>query len=76
MASMRKLRRNAEHAAAAYRAAAADVITATLNERTAGREPSDSPDVQRLRRRSGAYHAQWLAAERRVEENLSREVAS
>jgi hypothetical protein len=70
MSSMRKLQRRAEQAGAAYQASAADVIVATLNEQAAGREPSDSPQVQRLRRRAGAHHAQWLAAERTVEEAM------
>ena len=72
MASMRKIERDAKSAAQAYRSAAAEVVLATINERQKGREPYESAEVQRLKRRAGAHHAQWLAAERRVEEAMAR----
>jgi hypothetical protein len=73
MASMRKIKGRAETAYTTYRTAAAAVVTSHLDLTNAGVEPSTSEDHMRLVRRAGAYHAQWLAAERRVEENAGRE---
>ncbi len=63
----RKLARVVDRAYAAYRSAAADVIVwqASLGpDATAAQLAA----AAKLRRRAGAYHAQWLAAARRLEQ--------
>jgi hypothetical protein len=68
MASMRKVNERAASAAEDYRHAAAVVVIAALEARVRGIEPFESETYMRMKRRAGAYHARWMAAERLAEE--------
>lgn len=76
MASMRKIEQAEQAAYAAYVAAAADLIALQAQvESSPNVTVADLAEVSRLRRRAGAYRAQWDAASRRLEETATaREV--
>lgn len=75
MSHLGKLERTEERAYATYRAAAADVIVYQAELSATVRDLSDAQNAElgRLRRRAGAYRAQWAAAQRATEDAVIRE---
>jgi hypothetical protein len=76
MSSIRKLERNERTAAANLRRARADLVAARHSD-----GPTDAvgqslneqrPDIAALKRRVGAYTAQWEAASRKLEQAVER----
>jgi hypothetical protein len=77
MASMRKLQQASEAAYDRYVTACADAVSLGLEVAATGISRNEEPaELAKLRRRAGAYRAEWTAAERRLEVAvLSREVS-
>lgn len=61
MSSLRKITRTESDAYQAYVKASSDAVIRTL-------DGLEDDETARLRRRAGAYRAQWLAAARRLED--------
>ncbi len=77
MTKQRKIMQAVDVAYQRYVHVTAELIARQLEEEANG-APRDIPfsdEVDRLRRRAGAYRVQWEAAERRAEEAQDREDA-
>jgi hypothetical protein len=74
MAKSTKINAAASDAYERYVAVTAELLAVQLEEQANGATEL-SERGSKLRRRAGAYHAQWLAAERRAEQAQDREDA-